>query len=85
MYGAIDFKFKNNREYPIKITCSVSKGIANFKIWGLKSDNDYEVVLSSRVTGSNANYLYSEGYKTLKRNGQIVSTEVISKDVYKRH
>ena len=85
VYGAIDFKFKNNREYPIKITCSVSKGIANFKIWGLKSDNDYEVSLSSRVTGSNANYLYSEGYKTLKKNGQIVSTEVISKDVYKRH
>ena len=85
VYGLTDFKFKNNREYPIKITCSVSKGIANFKIWGLKSDNDYEVVLSSRVTGSNANYLYSEGYKTLKRNGQIVSTEVISKDVYKRH
>ena len=85
VYGAIDFKFKNNREYPIKITCSVSKGIANFKIWGLKSDNDYEVVLSSRVTGSNANYLYSEGYKTLKKDGQIVSTEVISKDVYKRH
>ena len=85
VYGAIDFKFKNNREYPIKITCSVSKGIANFKIWGLKADNDYEVVLSSRVTGSNANYLYSEGYKTLKKDGQIVSTEVISKDVYKRH
>ena len=85
VYGAIDFKFKNNREYPIKITCSASKGIANFKIWGLKADNDYEVVLSSRVTGSNANYLYSEGYKTLKKDGQIVSTEVISKDVYKRH
>ena len=29
--------------------------------------------------------ILSEGYKTLKRNGQIVSTEVISKDVYKRH
>lgn len=28
VYGAIDFKFKNNREYPIKITCSVSNGIA---------------------------------------------------------
>ena len=34
---------------------------------------------------TNANYLYSEGYKTLKKDGQIVSTEVISKDVYKRH
>lgn len=85
VYGAIDFKFKNNRDYPIKITCSVSNGIANFKIWGLKSENDYEVVLSSRITGSNANYIYSEGYKTLKKNGQVISTETICKDVYKRH
>ena len=29
--------------------------------------------------------ILSEGYKTLKKDGQIVSTEVISKDVYKRH
>ena len=85
VYGAIDFKFKNNREYPIKIICSVSNGIANFKIFGLKSDNDYEVVLSSKITSSNANYIYSEGYKTLKKNGKVISTETICKDVYKRH
>ncbi len=48
VYGAIDFKFKNNRNYPIKITCSVSNGIANFKIFGLKiwkwlwSSNNFE-------------------------------------------
>ena len=41
VYGSIDFKFKNNRNYPIKILCSVQKGIANFQIYGLKNDNDY--------------------------------------------
>lgn len=85
VYGAIDFKFKNNREYPIKITCSVSNGIANFKIFGLKSENDYEVQITSRITRTTSNAIYSEAYKTLKKNGNVVSTERISKDTYKRH
>lgn len=85
VYGAIDFKFKNNREYPIKITCSVANGIANFKIFGLKSDNDYEVQLSSRITGTTSTAIYSEAYKTLKKNGTVIRTERISKDTYKRH
>ena len=85
VYGAIDFKFKNNRDYPIKITCSVSGGIANFKIWGLKSDNDYEVQISSRTTGKTSTAIYSEAYKILKKNGNVVSTTLLSKDTYKRH
>ena len=85
VYGAIDFKFKNNRNYPIKITCSVSNGIANFKIWGLKTDDDYQVEISSRITKTTSNSIYSEGYKTLKKNGTIISSEVISRDVYKKH
>ena len=85
VYGAIDFKFKNNRDYPIKITCSVSGGIANFKIWGLKSDNDYEVQITSRTTGKTSTAIYSEAYKILKKNGAVVSTTLLSKDTYKRH
>lgn len=85
VYGAIDFKFKNNRDYPIKIICSVSNGIANFKIFGLKSDNDYQVVITSRITGTTSNAIYSEAYKTLKKNGNAVSTTLLSKDTYKRH
>ena len=85
VYGAIDFKFKNNREYPIKIVCSVTNGIANFKIFGLKTENDYNVQITSRVTGSTANAIYSEAYKTLSQNGNIISTERISRDTYKRH
>lgn len=85
VYGAIDFKFKNNRDYPIKITCSVSNGIANFKIFGLKTENDYEVQITSRITGTTSNAIYSEAYKTLKKNGNAISTEIISKDTYKRH
>lgn len=85
VYGAIDFKFKNNRDYPIKLVCSVSNGIANFQIFGLKSDNDYEVEISNRVTSTTSNAIYSEAYKILKQNGQTVSSELLSRDVYKRH
>lgn len=85
VYGAIDFKFKNNRDYPIKITCSVSGGVANFKIWGLKSDNDYQVEISSRITNKTSSAIYSEAYKILKQNGVTVNTVLLSKDTYKRH
>ena len=85
VYGAIDFKFKNTRNYPIKITCSVSNGIATFNIYGLKSDNEYDVEISSRVTGTTANAIYSEAYRILKQNGQVVKSELLSRDTYKRH
>lgn len=85
VYGSIDFKFKNNRDYPIKIICSVQNGIANFQIYGLKTDNDYEVTISNRVTGTTSNAIYSQAYKILKQNGQVVSSTLLSQDVYKRH
>lgn len=85
VYGVIDFKFKNNRNYPIKITCSVSNGIANFKIFGIKTDDDYDVELSSRITKTTSSAIYSEAYQTLKKNGIIINTKTISKDTYKRH
>lgn len=85
VYGSIDFKFKNNRDYPIKLVCSVANGIANFQIFGLKSDNDYQVEITSRITSTTSNAIYSEAYKILKQNGQVVGQTLLSKDVYKRH
>ena len=52
VYGVIDFKFKNTRTYPIKITASVSSGIAEFKINGIKEDVEYDIKLSPVVTAS---------------------------------
>ena len=85
VYGAIDFQFKNNRAYPIKIYCSVSGGVAKCNIFGVKTDNDYEVQLSSRITSTTSNAIYSEAYKTLKKNGTVISTTLLSKDKYLRH
>ena len=85
VYGSIDFKFKNNRNYPIKLVCSVSGGVANFQIFGMKTPDDYEVEISSYQTGTTATAIYSEAYKILKKNGQVVSRELLSKDTYKKH
>ncbi len=85
VYGAIDFQFKNNRNYPIKLVCSVSGGIANFQIFGLKQDDDYEVQILSYETGRTSTSIYSEAYKILKRDGKEVSRQLMSKDTYKRH
>ena len=83
VYGSQDFKFTNNRNYAIKIVCSVSNGVAKFEIYGLRESTDYEVVLSSKITSRTSSYIYSETYKTLKKDGQVVSSEIISKDTYK--
>lgn len=85
VYGAIDFQFKNNRNYPVKIVCSVSGGYANFQIFGLKQEDDYDVEISAYQTGTTATAIYSEAYKILKKDGTVVSKELLSKDVYKRH
>lgn len=48
-YPVVDFKFKNNRTYPIKIKAWVSGGTVTFQILGIKQDGDYEVVLENSV------------------------------------
>ncbi len=85
VYGALDFQFKNNRNYPIKLVCSVSGGIANFQIFGMKQEDDLEVQISSYETGRTSTAIYSEAYKILKRDGQVVDKQLLSKDTYKRH
>ena len=49
-WGGPDFKFKNTRDYPIKIIVTVSGGRITTQIFGLKSDNEYEVEIQSYVT-----------------------------------
>ena len=46
-WGGPDFKFTNNRNYPIKIICDSSNRKLHFYIYGLKTDNDYIVVLDA--------------------------------------
>ena len=89
VYGSIDFKFKNDRDYPIKIYASVSGGVAKITIRGLKTENDYEVKLTSRKVDTNYyggnSYSVYKAYKQLYKNGKLVDTELLSTDTYKNH
>ena len=49
VYGSIDFKFKNNRETPIKIESTVKNGNVVVKVYGIKTEKDPKVELESVI------------------------------------
>ena len=52
VWGSQDFKFKNTREYPIKITITVSGGVATAKIWGVKEEVEYDITIETKKTAT---------------------------------
>lgn len=104
-YGSIDFRFKNNRKYPIKLIASSVNGVCTVSIMGIKEETEYEVIITPKrlqtipyttkyiddntmFVGTEKQTQYGdngykyETYKTLKLNGEVVSTEKISNDSY---
>ena len=49
VYGVIDFKFKNSRNYPIKILSSVKNGVAQMEIYGIKEDVEFDVKIETEI------------------------------------
>lgn len=106
-YPYVDFKFKNTRNYPIKITTSYnSSGRMSVTLMGTFEDVEYDVILTSKiiktilpkiqyendnmleegatkviVKGSNG--YVSCAYKTVKLNGKVIKTTLLSEDTYK--
>ena len=89
MYGSIDFKFKNNREYPIKITATAKSGIARVSIHSIAQETDYIVEIATEIVEIlpyETVYLTSHDAKNDKENiiqkgenGQVVETYKILK------
>lgn len=50
VYGSQDFKFKNNRQYPVKIQANCRAGIVNIGIAGLKEEVEYTINIKPVVT-----------------------------------
>ena len=48
-WGSIDFQFKNNRTYPIKIEATAKNGVCTMSVYGIKEETEYEVVIQSVV------------------------------------
>ena len=80
-YGSLDFKFKNNRDYPIKIAASVQNGYCTVSIYGLRKEGDYKVEIVTSKTGSRT----YQTYKKLYQNGTLVDTIWVSTDTYGVH
>ena len=84
-WGTKDFKFKNTRSYPVRITCTVSGGTAKVNIYGLKEQNEPEVDIYVTINSKTAKYTKSTTYRRLKQNGKTISTEKIYTCTYKPH
>lgn len=52
VWGSQDFKFKNTRKYPIRITATVSGGVATIQIWGLKEEIEYDITIETKKTST---------------------------------
>ena len=77
-WGTIDFQFKNNRTYPIKIEASAKNGVCLMSIYGIKEETEYEVVIQSDVIA----YI---PYKTIYENDSSLEEgkEVVEQSGYK--
>ncbi len=84
-WGTKDFKFKNTRNYAIKISCTVSGGVAKVNIYGIKEPNEPKVNISVKINSKTASYTKSTTYRTLTQNGKTLSTEKIYTCTYKPH
>lgn len=82
-WGSKDFKFKNNRNYPIKISITVSGGYATATIYGKKVDNEYDISFETSVVGRSNGYMKVNTYKVYRQNGAVVNREYLYTDSYK--
>lgn len=89
VWGSTDFKFQNRRNYPIKLEASVSGGVANVRVYGLKTDEEYDrynLSIESRTIKNTSSSLVVESYRAYRdENGRIVKTDKLYTDTYKKH
>ncbi len=71
-WGTVDFQFKNNRNYPIRIETTAKDGVTTAQIYGIKEETEYEVIIQSKITS----YIYrTTKYKndaTLEEGKEII-------------
>lgn len=73
-YGSRDFKFKNSRQYAIKINAKANNGILEVEIRGIKEDDEVEIELVSEtkeVILTEVKYVYDS---TLAPGQEVVQT-----------
>ena len=76
VWGTTDFRFINSRSYPIKIEATVNNGVAEFKLYGMQEEVEYEVrILPVRTQSIPYKTTYEEdpslipGQQIIKQSG----------------
>lgn len=71
VWGSTDFKFKNERDYPIKIESSVSDGYARVAIYGFRRETEYDIdIVTQKV--KTINYSTSYQKKSGYSSGEVI-------------
>ena len=86
VYGVKDFKFKNNRTFPIKIEAKVSSGVVSCAIYGIKEDLEYDVsfdVEKVSVTDAPIKYEYDSSLKSTDKIIKQRGSNGMTVNVYK--
>lgn len=52
VWGSQDFKFKNTRKYPIRITATVQGGVATVQVWGVREEVEYDITIETKKTAT---------------------------------
>jgi len=71
-YGGKDFKFKNTRNYPIKIVAKANNGVVSISIMGIKEETEYEVVLTSTVLSTTPRNVVYQNNSSLEEGTEKV-------------
>ena len=83
VWGVYDFKFINNREYPIKVEMNVQGGIITASIYGIRSPEEYDISIEAYHAGGAGIYSVYNAYKVYRQNGIEIKREFLSRDLYK--
>jgi len=73
VYGSLDFKFENNREYPIMIKTKSNSGVADVKIFGIKEAIEYEIDIVPTVLSYTAYSVVYENDSSMEAGREKVS------------
>ncbi len=71
-YGGKNFRFKNTRNYPIKIVANAKNGVVSISIKGIKEETEYEVVLTSTVLSTTPRTVVYENNSSLAEGTEKV-------------
>lgn len=89
-YGTIDYKFMNDKPFPIKIECFASGGVLTVNILGVKDDSYYDIKLTNKIVGSTSPETIerevddlAEGEERVVQTGQNGVTVETFKNYYK--